>query len=94
MKRAHSRFRGSISVSESLLALPPGLPLEFLQLEKLLMSYRSVHVVIDERARTDMLEGRFFQHLIGTWISLNIFGGLRLKKIDSSIPLPATGLCT
>ena len=54
----------------------------------------SVHVVIDERARTDMLEGRFFQHLIGTWISLNIFGGLRLKKIDSSIPLPATGLCT
>ena len=32
------------------------------------------------RARTDMLEGRFFQHLIGTWISLNIFGGLRLKK--------------
>ena len=41
----------NIFVSESLLALPPGLPLEFLQLEKLLMSYRSVHVVIDERAR-------------------------------------------
>ena len=41
-------------VSESLLALPPGLPLEFLQLEKLLMSYRSVHVVIDERARAQI----------------------------------------
>ena len=77
------------------MALPPGLPLEFLQLEKLLMSYRSVHVVIDERARTDVLEGRFFQHFIGIWITFNILGGAALeKKIASSIPLPATGLCT
>ena len=120
-------------VSESLLSLPPGLPLEFLHLEQQMMSYSSVHArgtqwvkrasahtadlgvqflcfwvtlgiasrspfgifaigeATDElqvcarsnrwaRARTDMLEGRFFQHLIGTWISLNIFGGLRLKK--------------
>ena len=29
------------------------LPLEFLRLEDLLMSYRSVHVAIDARAQTD-----------------------------------------
>ena len=47
-------LRVKFLVSESLLTLPPGLPLEFLQLEKLLMSYRSVHVVIDERARAQI----------------------------------------
>ena len=50
---------------ESLLTLSTGLPLEFLQLEELLLSYRSVHVVIDARARTDVQEGWFFEHFIG-----------------------------
>ena len=57
----------------------------------------SVHVVKDERARarTDVLEGRFFQHFIGIWITFNILGGAALeKKIASSIPLSATVLCT
>ena len=36
-------LRVQFLVSESLLALPTGLPLKFLQLEVLLMSYRSEH---------------------------------------------------
>ena len=54
MSEAHTRAQQikwlNIFVSESLLALPPGFPLEFLHLEELLMTYRSVHVVIGASA--------------------------------------------
>ena len=55
-------------VSESLLALHPGLPLKFLQLEELLKSCRSVHIVIDARARR-CARRLIFQHFIGILIS-------------------------
>ena len=57
--RAHTQQIQELNffVSESPLAVPPspGLPLDYLQFEELLMSYSSVHVVID--VRTDVLEG-------------------------------------
>ena len=54
MSEAHTRAQQikwlNIFVSESLLALPPGFPLEFLHLEELLMTYWSEHVVMGASA--------------------------------------------
>ena len=69
----------NIFVSESLLALPPGFPLEFLHLEELLMTYWSVHVVIGASA----LALRYARGLIFFSISSasNFRGGLPKESL-------------
>ena len=55
--RARKGHTVNFFVNILLLTLPPGLLLEFLQLKELLMGCRSMQIVVDARARTDVLEG-------------------------------------